>query len=140
MQQMPQIPQEKSGTKSSLLEALNSPSVLNTWNNTFNPSPIIPQQPTQPQIAVSTPQIPIVQSTIQNKPVEKAPPVNVVITSSDPLPAQNTVITQPPLSVTIPPQHIKNFDQSKITQPSVAQEKQKETPKVDPPKVKKYKL
>uniref|UniRef100_A0A6P7F5L8 E3 SUMO-protein ligase RanBP2 n=1 Tax=Diabrotica virgifera virgifera TaxID=50390 RepID=A0A6P7F5L8_DIAVI len=40
----------------------------------------------------------------------KAPPVNVVITTSDPLPAQNTLTNQPVLSVTIPPQHIKgNF-------------------------------
>nr|XP_022905835.1 ranBP2-like and GRIP domain-containing protein 4 isoform X1 [Onthophagus taurus] len=36
----------------------------------------------------------------------KAPPVNVVITSSDPLPSTNTN-PQPVLSVTIPPQHLK---------------------------------
>jgi E3 SUMO-protein ligase RanBP2 len=126
-QQIPQMPQDKpAGPKSSLLEALNSPSVLNTWTNTFNASPIIPQQQAPPQI-------PVVQPIIQNKPVEKAPPVNVVITSSDPLPAQNSFVTQPPLSVTIPPQHIKNFDQSKIAQQ--VQEKPKEVIKVD--KVKK---
>lgn len=125
-QQIPQMPQEKpGGPKSSLLEALNSPSVLNTWNNTFNPTPVIPHQLQQqpPIVATSSPQIPtpIVQPIQQNKPVEKAPPVNVVITSSDPLPAQNSVVTQPPLSVTIPPQHIKNY-----TQPPVVQEKPKE--------------
>lgn len=39
--------------------------------------------------------------------MEKGPPVNVVITSSDPLPAQNTSSNQLSFSVTIPPQHIK---------------------------------
>lgn len=47
-----------------------------------------------------------------NKPVEKAPPVNVVITSSDPVPPQNTATTvqsKPPhFTVTIPAQHIKS--------------------------------
>lgn len=42
-----------------------------------------------------------------NAPIEKAPPVNVVITSSDPLPAHTVVSTQSTLSVTIPPHHIK---------------------------------
>jgi E3 SUMO-protein ligase RanBP2 len=109
----PQIP-ITNGQKSSLLEALNTPSVLNTWTNTFNPSPIAhpsPQQQ-QPNIVVAPPQIQ--QPIIQNKPVEKAPPVNVVITSSDPLPAQNSFVSQPTLSVTIPPQHIKNYDQTKV--------------------------
>lgn len=40
-------------------------------------------------------------------PVSRAPPVNVVITSSDPLPSFKTTTSQPILSVTIPPQHIK---------------------------------
>ncbi|XP_031625678.1 E3 SUMO-protein ligase RanBP2-like [Contarinia nasturtii] len=50
-------------------------------------------------------------TSIKNTPVEKAPPVNVVITSSDPLPQNLSAIpTQSSLnfSVTIPPQHIKN--------------------------------
>ncbi|XP_056644005.1 E3 SUMO-protein ligase RanBP2-like [Diorhabda sublineata] len=38
----------------------------------------------------------------------KTPPVNVVITTSDPLPTGNTLTSQPVLSVTIPPQHIKS--------------------------------
>jgi E3 SUMO-protein ligase RanBP2 len=37
----------------------------------------------------------------------KAPPVNVVITTSDPLPSTKTSVSQPVLSVTIPPQHLK---------------------------------
>lgn len=54
-----------------------------------------------------------------NAPVEKAPPVNVVITSSDPLPLQSTVsAAQPTLSVTIPSHHIKN--QPQITPAEVA--------------------
>lgn len=59
----------------------NQPLSLKTWNTSFN-----------------------------NTPVEKGPPVNVVITSSDPLPAHNTVpvVSQATFSVTIPPQHIKN--------------------------------
>lgn len=54
-----------------------------------------------------------------NAPVEKAPPVNVVITSSDPLPTHNTVSisNQQALSVTIPPQHIKNNNIGSGTQP-----------------------
>jgi len=93
--------------KSSLLEALSTPSVLNTWNNTYNMS--MPQM-TPPVQAIPTPIVTSTATTtpIQNKPVEKAPPVNVVITSSDPLPSQNSFVSQPTLSVTIPPQHIKH--------------------------------
>lgn len=38
----------------------------------------------------------------------KAAPVNVVITNSDPLPTTKVPLSQPVLSVTIPPQHIKS--------------------------------
>lgn len=96
--------------KSSLMEALNTPTILNTWNNTYNrpgpptpPNPVVQQTP-QPQIVTPVP--------IQNKPVEKTPPVNVVITNSDPLPAQNSFVSQPTFSVTIPPQHIKHVPQT----------------------------
>ncbi|XP_017873495.1 PREDICTED: E3 SUMO-protein ligase RanBP2 isoform X2 [Drosophila arizonae] len=44
---------------------------------------------------------------LNNQPVEKEPPANVVITSSDPLPKTAVATAQPTLSVTIPPQHIK---------------------------------
>lgn len=54
-----------------------------------------------------------------NTPVEKSAPVNVVITTSDPLPTHSQITTQPPLSVTIPPQHIKNsnniYNQNDLT-------------------------
>lgn len=87
----------------------------------------------QPQMNVTAPlpQIPIVQQQpIQNRPVEKTPPVNVVITNSDPLPAQNSVVSQPPMSVTIPLQHIKNYDQNKIQQQQPVAEKPQEVTKV----------
>ncbi|GAB0100417.1 hypothetical protein DMENIID0001_164570 [Sergentomyia squamirostris] len=87
-------------------------SVLKTWNSTFN-----------------------------NAPVEKLPPVNVVITSSDPLPTNTTMSTAPPLlSVTIPPQHIKQNtfmpELSAVTPPVEASSVQKnssheETPPTD---------
>lgn len=92
--------------KSSLMEALNTPTLLNTWNNTYNQqSPLTPPNFTMhppPVVPIAT------KAPIQNKPVEKDPPVNVVITKSDPLPSQNSSVSQPTLSVTIPPQHIKN--------------------------------
>ncbi|XP_018578374.1 E3 SUMO-protein ligase RanBP2 [Anoplophora glabripennis] len=40
--------------------------------------------------------------------INKAAPVNVVITNSDPLPTTRALTSQPVLSVTIPPQHIKS--------------------------------
>lgn len=46
-------------------------------------------------------------SSVTNVPSSKAPPVNVVITSSDPLPTSKPSVSQPVLSVTIPPQHLK---------------------------------
>ena len=116
--------------KSSLMEALNTPSLLNTWNNTYNQQgPITPPvQLAQPQQNIATPVPPPPQASlpIQNKPVEKVPPVNVVITSSDPLPAQNSFVSQPTLSVTIPPQHIKHapppmFSQQPVVSSSVSQ-------------------
>lgn len=75
-----QLPMQQ--PKSALDLALQTPSLLNTWNTTYN------------QV------------------IDKSPPVNVVITSSDPLPAYNTVSVQPKLSVTIPAQHIKNSQMS----------------------------
>ncbi|KAH8331011.1 hypothetical protein KR067_010246, partial [Drosophila pandora] len=50
---------------------------------------------------------PIFNRALNNQPVEKEPPANVVITSSDPLPKPTVTSVQPPLSVTIPAQHIK---------------------------------
>jgi E3 SUMO-protein ligase RanBP2 len=121
--------------KSYLLDALTTPSVLNTWNNTYNnmvppqnqqmQQPIPQMQPQQPQIQQMQPQqppqvhVPQIPTPVQQL-VDKQPPVNVVITSSDPLPAHNTIVTQPTLSVTIPPQHIKqNVQMSAIVQPSI---------------------
>lgn len=72
-------------------------------------------QPSFDQSATSVTQTPPTQkqwnTSFKNTPVEKAPPVNVVITSSDPVPQNISSITTqatPNFSVTIPPQHIKN--------------------------------
>lgn len=69
----------------------------------LNPSTAPVQQQTPPQKQWNT--------MIKNTPVEKGPPVNVVITSSDPVPQNITTMSSAPttkFSVTIPPQHIKN--------------------------------
>lgn len=86
-QQQFQMPQQSvtttipAATNDSILGTNNQQQILKTWNSAFN-----------------------------NAPVEKGPPVNVVITSSDPLPTHTTIspANQQALSVTIPPQHIKN--------------------------------
>jgi hypothetical protein len=78
-----------------------------------------PQQPQIQQMQSQQVHIPQIPTLVQQL-VDKQPPVNVVITSSDPLPAHNTVVTQPTLSVTIPPQHIKqNVQMSTVAQPSI---------------------
>lgn len=112
------MPIEIPTMQSSLLDALNTPSLLNTWNNTYN------------QHAPITPPAPVIQPAAplpaQKKLVDKTPPVNVVITSSDPLPPQNSFISQPTLSVTIPPQHIKTAQQPPIVSSSVVKSPQYE--------------
>lgn len=55
---------------------------------------------------------------LNNQPVEKEPPANVVITSSDPLPKPAVSSAQPTLSVTIPPQHIKPSLVQSTTEPT----------------------
>ncbi|CAG9803980.1 unnamed protein product [Chironomus riparius] len=90
------------GPKSMLLEALNTSTVLNTWNNTYNST-----LPTTPSNIQSLSNDFINYSNVSTTTKESLP-INVVITNSDPLPTQNTIIAQPTLSVTIPPQHIKH--------------------------------
>ncbi|XP_030374660.1 E3 SUMO-protein ligase RanBP2 isoform X2 [Scaptodrosophila lebanonensis] len=70
--------------------------------------PAVPQQ-VQPPVPAATS---VFNRVLNNQPVEKEPPANVVITNSDPLPkpglaGSNVVAVQPTLSVTIPSQHIK---------------------------------
>lgn len=73
-------------------QALQTPTLLNTWNSTYNATNLL---------QTSTP--------TNATPLDKVPPVNVVITNSDPLPTNISVGTsQPTYSVTIPPQHIKH--------------------------------
>uniref|UniRef100_B3P6N7 GG11382 n=1 Tax=Drosophila erecta TaxID=7220 RepID=B3P6N7_DROER len=83
---------------------------LNPAATTAGPPPIhIPQ--VAPSVTAPGPAPVSVPSmfnrALNNQPVEKEPPANVVITSSDPLPKPTTASVQPPLSVTIPAQHIK---------------------------------
>lgn len=88
----------------------------NLQQNISTPKPIyeqpaaivVPQQPKLPTSYVTDMLTgPSILKSMYPSYVDKGPPVNVVITSSDPLPALTT-ISQPPLSVTIPPHHIKN--------------------------------
>ncbi|XP_013108184.2 E3 SUMO-protein ligase RanBP2 isoform X1 [Stomoxys calcitrans] len=61
---------------------------------------------------------------LNNQPVEKGPPANVVITSSDPLPNPHSISLQSqqtPLSVTIPSHHIKPSLVSQQSDPFVGQ-------------------
>ncbi|KAK0080119.1 hypothetical protein PV325_000425 [Microctonus aethiopoides] len=56
--------------------------------------------------SINIPPISSMPSTIiKDAPVNKIPPVNVVITTSDTLPTNTSGINQPTLSVTVPPQH-----------------------------------
>lgn len=72
------------------------------------PAAVVPQQPKLPTNYVTDMLTgPSILKSMYPSYVDKGPPVNVVITSSDPLPALTT-ISQAPLSVTIPPHHIKN--------------------------------
>ncbi|CRK98616.1 CLUMA_CG012135, isoform A [Clunio marinus] len=104
---MPNVIGGQQPKPTSLIDALNTPSVLSTWNNTWN-NTNNPTVPSTPATNFQTPPPSVATSVIQNKVVEKAPPINVVITNSDPLPPQNSFISQPMLSVKIPPQHIKH--------------------------------
>ncbi|KAJ8969538.1 hypothetical protein NQ317_008618 [Molorchus minor] len=72
----------------------------------------IPKQGSSSTVSTVQSMFPSVPSTITSSAPgtavsSKAAPVNVVITTSDPLPTNKTLTTQPILSVTIPPQHIK---------------------------------
>ncbi|XP_039489785.1 E3 SUMO-protein ligase RanBP2 [Drosophila santomea] len=66
---------------------------------------VAPSVPAPVPAPVSVPSM--FNRALNNQPVEKEPPANVVITSSDPLPKPTTASVQPTLSVTIPAQHIK---------------------------------
>jgi len=70
----------------------------------------VPATAQAPALAAQAPALAapaIFNRALNNQPVEKEPPANVVITSSDPLPKPAMASAQPTLSVTIPPQHIK---------------------------------
>ncbi|XP_053679745.1 E3 SUMO-protein ligase RanBP2 [Anopheles nili] len=95
----------------SIEQSLQTPTLLSSWNSTYNNSFNMPSVAT-PTVVGSMP------SHLSNTTDAKGgAPVNVVITSSDPLPPQPNVNSstfasglgvQPTYSVTIPPQHIKH--------------------------------
>lgn len=87
-----QLQQPPLASSSTVEQVFTGNSILKTWNSTYN-----------------------------NEPVEKGAPANVVITSSDPVPMHNNTVTAPKLlSVTIPPQHIKNYTGGITAKPSDA--------------------
>ena len=84
------VPATSQAANTTLDKSLQNSNLLKTWNSSYN-----------------------------NAPVEKGPPINVVITNSDPVPAHTTVTPQQTLSVTIPSYHIKSNNESTI--PAVQQ-------------------
>lgn len=102
------IPQMQQPTPNVPFSLNTNPVELTSSTTQFPPLTATAPVVAQPNVVTqSTPKSKFIQN---NAPVEKTPPVNVVITSSDPLPLQNTVTmssNQQALSVTIPPQHLK---------------------------------
>ncbi|XP_052863157.1 E3 SUMO-protein ligase RanBP2 [Anopheles cruzii] len=107
------------GTGLSIEQSLQTPSLLTSWNSAYNGAPATF---TNPSVAgpITPPATVSSHHASHHAPAEKGgAPVNVVITSSDPLPprgppahsssfAAGGSVTQPTYSVTIPPQHIKH--------------------------------
>uniref|UniRef100_A0A182JQ05 E3 SUMO-protein ligase RanBP2 n=1 Tax=Anopheles christyi TaxID=43041 RepID=A0A182JQ05_9DIPT len=102
----------KSGTNANLSieQSLQTPALLSSWNSTYNNS--FSAQTSAPSVSNILPAH--ITSSVESK---GGAPVNVVITSSDPLPPPPSVnsstfaagsTVQPTYSVTIPPQHIKH--------------------------------
>lgn len=85
-------------------------------------APLTAAVPFAATITSTAPSVPvqsgIFNRALNNQPVEKEPPANVVITSSDPLPKPAVSSAQPTLSVTIPPQHIKPSLVQSTTEPT----------------------
>ncbi|XP_052888424.1 E3 SUMO-protein ligase RanBP2 [Anopheles moucheti] len=99
-----------SGANLSIEQSLQTPALLSSWNSTYNNTFNVP---------TSTPSVSNVLPSYlsSNTEAKGGAPVNVVITSSDPLPPPPSVnsstlatgsAVQPTYSVTIPPQHIKH--------------------------------
>uniref|UniRef100_A0A182Q0C7 E3 SUMO-protein ligase RanBP2 n=1 Tax=Anopheles farauti TaxID=69004 RepID=A0A182Q0C7_9DIPT len=95
----------------SIEQSLQTPALLSSWNSTYNNGNTSFNAHTASPASVHL-------STSSAAEVKGSAPVNVVITSSDPLPPQPSVNSstfaaggtsvQPTYSVTIPPQHIKH--------------------------------
>lgn len=92
-------------TRSTFEQALQTPTLLNTWNSTYNSASAMPPA-TIASVPLAPTAIPAAAAPFAS--VSDKTPNVVVITNSDPLPPPNSAPIQPKLSVTIPPQHIKN--------------------------------
>ncbi|XP_012522042.1 E3 SUMO-protein ligase RanBP2 [Monomorium pharaonis] len=108
-QKVPDNPLQQSlfaSTLSSQLPDLMPPTAATNPSLQISLKPKIetPSQTAKPEVVASTAMTTATITVIKDAPVNKAPPVNVVITTSDTLPT-TVPSTQPTLSVTIPPQY-----------------------------------
>ncbi|CAD6240986.1 GSCOCG00009041001-RA-CDS [Cotesia congregata] len=92
-------------------QGMIQPNLFNPLLNQFNDSTIVPVSPQipVPQLSTDLPSnllAPKDTASVKNVPVNKEPPVNVTITSSDIVPTSAPGV-QPTLSIVIPPQHRK---------------------------------
>nr|XP_040226853.2 E3 SUMO-protein ligase RanBP2 [Anopheles coluzzii] len=103
-------PKTAASANLSIEQSLQTPALLSSWNSTYNNS--FMAQTSTPSVSNILPAH--ITSSVELK---GGAPVNVVITSSDPLPPPPSVnsstfaagaAVQPTYSVTIPPQHIKH--------------------------------
>ncbi|ALC45939.1 Nup358, partial [Drosophila busckii] len=108
----PQLPPQLAPQLPPVVPALQTPAVL--------PKPTAPLVVPAPAPASVPSTVVLFNRAQNNQPVEKEPPANVVITSSDPLPKPAMSSAQPTLSVTIPAQHIKPSLVSQTTEPTAA--------------------
>uniref|UniRef100_A0A182Y472 Nuclear pore complex protein Nup153 n=1 Tax=Anopheles stephensi TaxID=30069 RepID=A0A182Y472_ANOST len=104
-----------SGGSLSIEQSLQTPALLSSWNSTYNNSNATFNAPAPIATPSASSMLPSYLSTSAE--TKGGAPVNVVITSSDPLPPPPSVNSstfatgssvQPTYSVTIPPQHIKH--------------------------------
>lgn len=103
--QQPPVPMTPSSVPPPTMTSFSTP-----LSHAPPPSVATSVAPLQPQVVPPSTSITF-NKVLNSQPVEKGPPANVVITSSDPLPNPNSISIQSqqqvPLSVTIPSHHIK---------------------------------
>uniref|UniRef100_A0A182STJ7 RanBD1 domain-containing protein n=1 Tax=Anopheles maculatus TaxID=74869 RepID=A0A182STJ7_9DIPT len=130
-----------SGGSLSIEQSLQTPALLSSWNSTYNSSSNTtfnaPTSTTTPSVSNMLPSY--LSASAETK---GGAPVNVVITSSDPLPPPPSINSstfaagsgvQPTYSVTIPPQHIKHSNMGgSIGQGTTGNNNNNSTPKPEP--------